>query len=136
MPLEGGSRWGSLVFEAINGKQLPFFKNPLDQNLFAKYKSGSRDNHPLYYCPQCKEKIRNFPLCNKNLILVTYSSKRLSLYRNFSCLFLLNLKSTLPINLIFIKSQLSKRKSPFLFSLMSCVQWKPIPVDNPRATIL
>ena len=58
-PLEDGSRWESLVFEAINGKQLPFFNNPLDQNLFAKYKSDSGDNHPLCYCSQCEENIRN-----------------------------------------------------------------------------
>ena len=89
------------MFEAINGKQLPFFKNPLDQDLFAKYKSGSGDNHPLCYCPQYEEKIQNFPLCNKNMILVTYNCKRFSFCSNFSCLCLLNLKLTLPINLIF-----------------------------------
>ena len=50
------------MFEVINGKQLPFFMNPLDQLLIAKYKTDSGDNHPLCYCPQCKEKIRNLPL--------------------------------------------------------------------------
>ena len=70
-PLEGGSKWGSLVFEAINGKQLPFLMNPLDQILIAKYKTGSGDNHPLCYYSQRKEKIRNLPLCLRNLILVT-----------------------------------------------------------------
>ena len=63
------------MFEAINGKQLPFFKNRLDQNLFAKYISGSGDNYPLCYCPQCEEKIQNFPLCNINLILVTIAPR-------------------------------------------------------------
>ena len=59
------------MFEAINGKQLTFFMNPLDQILIAKYKTGSGDNHPLCYCPQREEKIRNLPICLRNPILVT-----------------------------------------------------------------
>ena len=53
------------MFEAINGKQLPFFMNPLDQILIVKYKTGSGDNHILFYCPQCEEKIRNLLLLPK-----------------------------------------------------------------------
>ena len=49
------------MFRAINGKQLPFFMNPLDQILIAKYKTGSGDNHPSCYCPQRDEKIRHLP---------------------------------------------------------------------------
>ena len=47
----------SLVFEAINGKQLQFLGTRLDQILIAKCKSGLGDNHPLCYCPQREEKI-------------------------------------------------------------------------------
>ena len=35
-----------------------------------------------------------------------------------------------------LKTNFQKRKSPFLISLMSCVQKKPIPGDDPRATML
>ena len=59
------------MFEAINGKQLPFLMNPLDQILIAKYKTGSGDNHPLCYFLQREEKIQTLPLCLRNLILVT-----------------------------------------------------------------
>ena len=61
----------SIVFEAINGKQLLFLGTCLDQILIAKCKSGSGDNHPLCDCPQREEKIWNLPLCLRNLNLVT-----------------------------------------------------------------
>ena len=61
----------SIVFEAINGKQLQFVGTRLDQILIAKYKSGLGDNHPLCYYPQCEEKIQNLSLCLRNLNLVT-----------------------------------------------------------------
>ena len=59
------------MFEAINVKQLPFFMNPLDQILIAKYKTDLGDNHPLCYCPQREEKILNLLICLRNPILVT-----------------------------------------------------------------
>ena len=43
------------MFEAINGKQLPLFMNPLDQVLIAKYKTGSGDNHHLCYFPNARK---------------------------------------------------------------------------------
>ena len=61
----------SLVFEAINGKQLQFLGTRLDQILIAKCKSGLGDNHPLCYCPQHEEKIWNLPICLRNPNLVT-----------------------------------------------------------------
>ena len=61
----------SLVFEAINGKQLQFLGTRLDQILIAKCKSGSGDNHHLCYCSQREEKIQNLPIFLRNLNLVT-----------------------------------------------------------------
>ena len=61
----------SIVFEAINGKQLLFLGTRLDQILIAKCKSGSGDNHHLCYCSQREEKIQNLPIFLRNLNLVT-----------------------------------------------------------------
>ena len=127
------------MFEAINGKQLPFLMNSFDQILIPKYKTGSGDNHLLCYCPQCEEKIQNFPLCNRNLILFVVASKRLrdSFCSNFSCLCLLNLKSTFSTTIPFsLKANFHKEKHHFItFTKVTCTK-KTHSYDDPRATIL
>ena len=81
---------------------------------------------------------RNSLFCNRNLNLVILKlQETLFFVSNFRYFISFTLKPTFSnIFMSSFKANLEMKKHQFSFELISIVIWKPIPVNDPRATML